>query len=60
MRIEGKSLKERIIGALVVFAVFVLFNYFQTSYSWTIILVTPVVFFVIMVVIDATRNRIIQ
>jgi uncharacterized membrane protein YoaK (UPF0700 family) len=57
MDVAGKALSERITGALVVFLVFVAFDYFQGEYDWETLFLIPIVFFVFMIVIDVGLSR---
>ena len=59
-QIEGKSPRERITQALVVFLAFLLFEFFEGGYDWLFVLATLLLFFVFMIVIDASLDRITQ
>jgi hypothetical protein len=60
MKIKGKSLRERSTQAFVVFLVFVLFDFLQGGYDWLSLLAIPLLFFVLMIAIDASLDRITQ
>lgn len=59
MEIGGRSLTDRITQTIVVFAVFAVFNLVQDAYSWISVFLIPIFFFVMVLVIDVARNRLI-
>lgn len=60
MEIEGKSLRRRVIGSVVVFVVLLAYESLQDSYDLVFLAAVPVLFFVFMIVIDAGRRRAIE
>lgn len=57
MELVGRTLRDRIVQALVVFITFLVFQYFQSSIEWGYLLAVATLFFVMMIPFDAIRSR---
>ncbi|WP_247730907.1 hypothetical protein [Halovivax limisalsi] len=56
MELVGRTLSERIGQALVVFAVFLAFEYYRGEIEWGYLIVAAPLFFVIMIGLDRFRH----
>lgn len=57
MDIEGRSLRERLLQALVVFVILFAYGYVRDAFGWRVPIIVAAFFFVILIAIDGTRNR---
>lgn len=57
MDLEGRSLRERLLQSLVVFVVLFAYGYVQEAFGWRVPVIVAALFFVILMAIDGTRNR---
>lgn len=58
MEIVGRTLRDRVEQALVVFAVFLAFDYYQNDIEWVVLAGSAGLFFVLMIGLDAIRARV--
>ncbi|QIB75934.1 hypothetical protein GL213_02405 [Halogeometricum borinquense] len=57
MELAGRSIRERVMQALVVFVVFFAYDYLQNAVDWSYLFAATALFFVIMLVIDGLSER---
>lgn len=57
MDIEGRSLRERLLQALAVFVILFAYGRVRGAFGWRVPVIVAAVFFVILVAVDGTRNR---
>lgn len=58
MEIVGRTLRDRVEQALVVFVVFLAFDYYQNEIEWAPLVASVALFFVLMIGFDAIRTRV--
>ncbi|ELZ07029.1 hypothetical protein [Natrialba aegyptia] len=57
MELVGRTLRDRIVQALVVFLTLLVIQYVQNSIEWGYLVSVAALFFVIMIPLDAIRSR---
>lgn len=57
MDIEGRSLRERLLQALLVFVILFAYGYIQEAFEWRVPVIVAAFFFVILIAVDGTRHR---
>ncbi|WP_323172885.1 hypothetical protein [Natrialba sp. PRR66] len=60
MELVGRTLRDRIVQALVVFLTLLVIQYVQNSIEWGYLVSVAALFFVIMIPLDAIRSRLEQ
>ncbi|ELY97884.1 hypothetical protein [Natrialba asiatica] len=58
MELAGRTLRDRIVQALVVFLTFLVFQYFQNSIEWGYLVSVAAFVFVFVLLLDAATARI--
>lgn len=60
MEIEGRSLRERLSQAFLVFLILWAYGYVREAFGWRVPVIVAAIFFVVLVAVDGTRNRLAE